>query len=326
MIKKNLLVIGMTAAFLAACGNTEDASTSNEPKEEKKTEEVAKEEAAPAEQTITYLGQSYTLPGEVKNIIAASLEAMEDAAILGVKPLGAVTTAGELPAYLAADLEGATSIGEKTEPNYETILSLKPDVILGSSKYKEEVVEQLNKIGTMIPVSHISTNWEDNLLLMGTLSGKTADAEKIIADYKADAEEAKAKLSANLQDKEVFVIRVRQGSMFVYPADVYLNPVIYNDLGVKVPELIAKTAAQEEISLETLADVNPDIIFLQFEQSENKDNPAALDDLLKNPIFQSIDAAKNEQIFVNAVDPMAQGGTAWSKVNFLRAAVENLSK
>lgn len=326
MIKKNLLVIGMTAAFLAACGNTEDASTSNEPKEEKKTEEVAKEEAAPTEQTITYLDQSYTLPAEVNNIIAASLEAMEDAAILGVKPLGAVTTAGELPAYLAADLEGATSIGEKTEPNYETILSLKPDVILGSSKYKEEVVEQLNKIGTMIPVSHISTNWEDNLLLMGTLSGKTAEAEKIIADYKADAEEAKTKLSANLQDKEVFVIRVRQGSMFVYPADVYLNPVIYNDLGVKVPELIAKTAAQEEISLETLADVNPDIIFLQFEQSENKDNPAALDDLLKNPIFQSIDAAKNEQIFVNAVDPMAQGGTAWSKVNFLRAAVENLSK
>lgn len=324
-MRKSLILIGLTATFLAACGNSEDASTNTETKEEKKTE-AAKEEAAPTEQTITYLGQSYTLPAEVKNIIAASLESMEDAAILGVKPLGAVTTAGELPAYLADDLAGATSIGEKTEPNYETILSLKPDVILGSSKYKEEVANQLNKIRTMIPVSHISTNWEDNLRLMGTLSGKTAEADKIIADYKADAEEAKATLSASLQDKEVYVIRVRQGSMFVYPADVYLNPVIYNDLGLKVPELIGKTAAQEEISLETLADVNPDIIFLQFEKSENSDNPAALDDILKNPIFQSIDAAKNNQIFVNAVDPMAQGGTAWSKVNFLQAAVENLSK
>ncbi|MED3575091.1 ABC transporter substrate-binding protein [Cytobacillus praedii] len=325
-MRKSLILIGLTASFLAACGNSEDASTNTDTNEEKKTEEVAKEEAVPTEQTITYLGQSYTLPAEVKNIIAASLESMEDAAILGVKPLGAVTTAGELPAYLAADLEGATSIGEKTEPNYETILSLKPDVILGSSKYKEEVANQLNKIRTMIPVSHISTNWEDNLRLMGTLSGKTAEADKIIADYKADAEEAKATLSASLQDKEVYVIRVRQGSMFVYPADVYLNPVIYNDLGLKVPELIGKTAAQEEISLETLADVNPDIIFLQFEKSENSDNPAALDDILKNPIFQSIDAAKNNQIFVNAVDPMAQGGTAWSKVNFLRAAVEELTK
>lgn len=325
-MRKSLILIGLTASFLAACGNSKDASTNTDTNEEKKTEEVAKEEAAPTEQTITYLGQSYTLPAEVKNIIAASLESMEDAAILGVKPLGAVTTAGELPAYLAADLEGATSIGEKTEPNYETILSLKPDVILGSSKYKEEVANQLNKIRTMIPVSHISTNWEDNLRLMGTLSGKTAEADKIIADYKADAEEAKATLSASLQDKEVYVIRVRQGSMFVYPADVYLNPVIYNDLGLKVPELIGKTAAQEEISLETLADVNPDIIFLQFEKSENSDNPAALDEILKNPIFQSIDAAKNNQIFVNAVDPMAQGGTAWSKVNFLQAAVENLSK
>ncbi|WP_313799045.1 ABC transporter substrate-binding protein [Cytobacillus sp.] len=325
-MRKSLVLIGLTAAFLAACGNSKDASTDTVTKEEKKTEEVAKKEAAPTEQTITYLGQSYTLPAEVHHIIAASLESMEDAAILGVKPLGAVTTAGELPAYLAADLEGATSIGEKTEPNYETILSLKPDVILGSSKYKEEVANQLNKIGTMIPVSHISTNWEDNLRLMGTLSGKASEADKIIADYKADAEKAKAAISARLQDKEVFVIRVRQGSMFVYPADVYLNPVIYSDLGLQVPELIKKTAAQEEVSLETLAEVNPDIIFLQFEKSENSNNPAALDDLLKNPIFQSIDAAKNKQIFVNAVDPMAQGGTAWSKVNFLRAAVENLSK
>jgi iron complex transport system substrate-binding protein len=114
--------------------------------------------------------------------------------------------------------------------------------------------------------------------------------------------------------------------MFVYPSGVYLNPVIYEDLGIKVPELITKTAAQEEISIETLAEVNPDIIFLQFEESENDKKTAALDDVLKNPIFKSINAAKNDKVFVNVIEPMAQGGTAWSKEKFLNAAVENLSK
>lgn len=321
---KSLCLIGISAAFLVACGNKEDATTNV--KETAKTVETTQEKATPKDQTITYLGESYTLPTDVNNIIAASLEAMEDAAMLHVKPIGAVTTAGELPEYLAADLDGAASIGEKTEPNYETILSLKPDVILGSTKFKEEVADQLNKIGTMIPVSHVSTSWEDNLLLMGHLSGKTSEAEKIISDYKADVEAAKASISADLKDKEVYVIRVRRGSLFVYPADVYLNPVIYKDLGLKVPELITATATQEEITLETLADVNPDMIFLQFDENENKDNPTAVDDLLKNPIFQSINAAKNNHVFLNVVDPMAQGGTAWSKVKFLDAAVKKLSE
>ncbi|MNE54162.1 Iron-uptake system-binding protein precursor [compost metagenome] len=199
-------------------------------------------------------------------------------------------------------------------------------MILGTSKFGEDVAEQLNKIQTMIPYSHISTNWKENLLLLGQLSGKSSDAEGIISDYEAKAAEAKTKIGESLKDKKVLVIRIRQGSMCVYPAGVYLNPVIYEDLGVAVPEVITKTEAQAELSLEALAEINPDYIFLQFETSENTDNTAALDDLLKNPIFQSVEAAKSSHVFVNAVDPLAQGGTAWSKVRFLDAAIENLSK
>jgi iron complex transport system substrate-binding protein len=134
------------------------------------------------------------------------------------------------------------------------------------------------------------------------------------------------KLADSLKDKDILVVRVRQDSLCIYPEDVYLNPVIYEDLGVTVPEVITKAEAQEELSLEALADINPDYIFLQFEASENTDAPTALDDLLNNPIFQSVEAVKNNHVFVNTVDPLAQGGTAWSKVNFLDVAIENLLK
>ncbi|OAB33033.1 ABC transporter substrate-binding protein [Paenibacillus glacialis] len=314
---------------LAACSDSSketvvaplDSSTTAK---EDKVEPAA--EVTATEQTITYIGKEYTLPAQVNNIVAASLESMEDAAILGIKPTGVLSIGDAIPKYLENELAGAALVGDKRTPNNEAILALNPDVILGTSKFGDEVAEALNKIQTMIPYSHISTNWKENLTLLGQLTGKESEASKIITDYDAKAAEAKLKISESIKDKTILVLRIRAGSINAYPATVYLNPVIYEDLGVTAPAILTGTDAQAELSIEALAEVNPDYIFLQYETSENTDAPAALDELLNNPIFKSIEAAKNNHVFVNVVDPLAQGGTAWSKVKFLEAAIENLLK
>ncbi|WKT76252.1 ABC transporter substrate-binding protein [Lysinibacillus fusiformis] len=314
----------LLALSLAACGTDKaEESTSNNTAETSATESQTEQAKT---QTITYLGEKYELPAEVINIVAASLESMEDAAMLGIKPVGVLEVGGKVPAYLASDFEGATLVGNKMEPNAEAILNLDPDVIVGTSKFPEETAEKLNKIQTMIPYSHISTNWKENLTVLAQLAGKEDDAKKIISDYEAKVADAQVKSKEQLADKEVLIIRVRGGVMYIYPAGVYLNPVLYEDLGAPVPEVITTAKAQAELSLETLAQVNPDAIFLQFEESENKDTPKALEELQKNPIFTSLKASQNNEIYVNAIDPLAQGGTAWSKVKFLDAAAEKLLK
>ncbi|MED4889541.1 ABC transporter substrate-binding protein [Lysinibacillus fusiformis] len=314
----------LLALSLAACGTDKaEESTTNNTAETSATESQTEQAKT---QTITYLGEKYELPAEVKNIVAASLESMEDAAMLGIKPVGVLEVGGKVPAYLASDFEGATLVGNKMEPNAEAILNLDPDVIVGTSKFPEETAEKLNKIQTMIPYSHISTNWKENLTVLAQLAGKEEDAKKIISDYEVKVADAQVKSKEQLADKEVLIIRVRGGVMYIYPAGVYLNPVLYEDLGAPVPEVITTAKAQAELSLETLAQVNPDAIFLQFEESENKDTPKALEELQKNPIFTSLKASQNNEIYVNAIDPLAQGGTAWSKVKFLDAAAEKLLK
>lgn len=315
----------LLALSLAACGTdkAEESTTTNNTAETSATESQTEQAKT---QTITYLGEKYELPAEVKNIVAASLESMEDAAMLGIKPVGVLEVGGKVPAYLASDFEGATLVGNKMEPNAEAILNLDPDVIVGTSKFPEETAEKLKKIQTMIPYSHISTNWKENLTVLAQLAGKEEDAKKIISDYEAKVADAQVKSKEQLADKEVLIIRVRGGVMYIYPAGVYLNPVLYEDLGAPVPEVVTTAKAQAELSLETLAQVNPDAIFLQFEESENKDTPKALEELQKNPIFTSLKASQNNEIYVNAIDPLAQGGTAWSKVKFLDAAAETLLK
>ncbi|WP_211748021.1 ABC transporter substrate-binding protein [Paenibacillus sp. Marseille-Q4541] len=335
---KKTALIGMLVlllVMLAACGNgsgEKEATGTNTTEQTPATSEPAAEDTNTegtdsGTRTITYLDQEYTVPANVEKIvITGAMEAMEDALVLDVHPAGAISVGGEFPERFTAITDQAQSIGEKIEPNFETILSLKPDVILGTTKFKPEVVEQLKKIAPLIQVSHIASDWEANLNLMAELTGKQDMAKQIIEDYQAEAEAAKAKLGDTLKDKEVTAIRIRGGEMYIYPANVFVNPVLYEDLGLTPPAEVNAAKAQELVSVEQFAEINPDYVFIQFEELENADKPAALDDIKNNPIIQKTTAFKDGHVFINVVDPLSEGGPAWSRTNFLKAAVEQLSK
>lgn len=147
-------LIALLVLVLTACGgngNNTPANGAANAAETATTAPAATAEASPAAaeagtRTIEYLGEQYTVPASAERIvITGAMEAMEDALVLDVHPVGAITFSGEFPERFAAITDKAESIGEKTEPNFETILKLKPDVILGTTKFKPEVVEQLKK-------------------------------------------------------------------------------------------------------------------------------------------------------------------------------------
>lgn len=342
-MKKKLAMLALAAASLlalTACGNGGKTSAGSSPSAPAASPTAAvspapssssapsadSQEAATGTRTLTYLDQEYTVPATAERIvITGAMEAMEDALVLDVHPVGAISIGGAFPERFADITAEAKSIGEKTEPNYETILSLKPDVILGTTKFKPEVVEQLQKIAPLIQVSHIATNWEANLTLLGELTGKQELAKQEIEQYKADLEAAKATLGDKLKDKKVAAIRIRRGEMNVYPQGVFVNPILYTDLGLAVPAEIQAAKAQELISIEKFAEMNPDYLFIQFSDDENAAAPNALKDLENNPILQKMNAFKNKQVYVNLIDPLSEGGPAWSRIHFLKAMVEKLA-
>ena len=83
--------------------------------------------------------------------------------------------------------------------------------------------------------------------------------------------------------------------------------------------------AQEKISFEKLAELNPDYIFLQYEASENK-NPKVLEEIESNPIWQSMNLCEGKESICKRC---RSNGARWyclSKTAFLKEAVKNLSK
>lgn len=328
-------VAGLLLVFLVvlttACGEKKEtsgaesgnAATNSATKAEAAENSTSQEET----KTVKYLDKEYTLPAKTERIvITGAVEAMEDSIVLDVKPVGAITVSGEFPELFQSITTDAISIGEKTEPNFETILSLKPDVILGSTKFKPEVMEQLSKIAPTIPYSHVSTDWESNLQLLGELSGKQEQANQAIEKYKADLEAAKSQLSDSVKGGKVIALRIREGELYIYPEKVFFNPVLYEELGFTVPAEVKAAKAQELVSKEKFAEMNPDYVFMQFSPDENKDTPNALNEFQNDPIIKNISAVKNGKLFVNVVDPLAQGGTAYSKIEFLKEAVSHLTK
>ncbi|MEJ8545215.1 ABC transporter substrate-binding protein [Brevibacillus borstelensis] len=334
MLKKccAILFVSIMAAALAACGADKAATTANGSATGTNVAQEAggKPAASPASasadsRTVHYLGKDYTVPAVADRIvITGSVESMEDALVLGVKPVGAMTTGGKFAPMFAEITEGAEGIGEKAQPNIEAILKLKPDVILASTKFPAETIEKLNKVATTIPVSHIATNWEANLTLLAELAGKQDKAKQVLQTYSEEVQALKEKIGPVFKDKKVLAIRVRAGSTFIYPETVFFNPSIYADLGAEAPAEVKQAKAQQLVSLEKLSEMNPNYLFVQFAESENKDTPRALDDLQTNPIWKSLNAVKNGNLYVNLVDPVAQGGTAYSKIAFLKAVKDSL--
>jgi len=312
-MKRKILILlaGILLVILSGCS------------QEKETKAVVKNTGQV--RTVQYLGKEYTVPAGIERIvITGALESLEDAVLLNVQPVGAMTVGGSFPAILASITQKTVPIGEQKQPNFEAILKLAPDIILGSDKFPAGTAAQLQKIAPTIPVSHIATAGEANLLLLADLTGKQRVAEEILQKYHEQVKQIQAQLQENVKRKKVIAVRFRAGNINIYPEDVFFNEILYKELGLVVPAEIKAAKAQEILSLEKLSEINPDVIFLQYAAGENLAQPKSLQNLQQNAIWNHLQAVKNKQVFVNVVDPLIQGVAIGGKQQFLQAIAATL--
>lgn len=85
----------------------------------------------------------------------------------------------------------------------------------------------------------------------------------MLEEYKEKVSSLKERLQAKLNGESVALLRPRDGEIRVHTAAHRTGAILYNDLGLTVPESVAQ---QEDtayhISLEALADVGADHYFL----------------------------------------------------------------
>ncbi|WP_053377788.1 iron-hydroxamate ABC transporter substrate-binding protein [Paenibacillus sp. FJAT-27812] len=308
--KKFILVIMslmVMSLWLAACGS----NSNNEPAA---TEAPTATEASTEHKLKDALGNEVTIPANPQRILASYLE--DHLVALGVKPVAQWSVQNGTQDYLKDSLEGIPTIAYDLP--FEAVTSFNPDLIImgGNSAVEGDKYAQYSKIAPTYTLGdEINADWRKSLLKVGEVLGKSDEAQKVLDAYELKAKEAKEKLQGVAKGESATAIWLVQKSFFVVSDKLSSGSVLYNDLGLAVPEVVKEISAVgtgnwNAISLEKLAEMDADHIFLI-----NSDIDSG-SEALKDPIWQAIPAVKNGKVyeFPNTTAWLYSGAIANSQI------------
>lgn len=187
-------------------------------------------------------------------------------------------------------------------PTKEEVIALKPDFILGwYSTFSEKRLGDIkfwNERGTNTYMSQNSgvikpntlQNEYDDILNIGKIFGVQGKAKAIVGNMKNEIEKAKCFVK-NKKPVRAVILEVEKPGVY----RIYGEDSIGGDVAKQVgANLVAKSNGT--IGTEDLIKLNPDVIFTVYYGKEIEKD-AALNGILKNKSFNSINAVKSKRVY-----------------------------
>ncbi|GED33198.1 ABC transporter substrate-binding protein [Brevibacillus centrosporus] len=286
----------LVAVSLVGCGNNQPAQPAQPAAQEqaaaqKPAEATAKETVYPL--TVTdATGKEVTFPKAPERIVSTSPAETEILFALGLDDR--IVGVSDYDDYPDA-AKSKPKVGGVVKPNEEAILSQSPDFVIGGISMEKPVAEKLKSLGMPVYVTQ-PKKLDDimgNILVMGKITNKQEQAEKLVAQMKDDI--------ARVQDA---VKNVKQGDR----KKVYLefSPGWTVGKGEFMDELISlagatniasDTVGWNPISEEKIVKDDPDVILYANGITDEKTGKQ-LEDIIKNRSgWEKIKAIRESQIY-----------------------------
>ncbi|AIQ48247.1 ABC transporter substrate-binding protein [Paenibacillus sp. FSL R7-0273] len=285
----------LTLALVAsACGNS---TTANETAHSGDSvtataSPVPAATAAPdAFKTVTTVNGEIEIPAEPKRIVAE--EYLGSLIALGTIPVGAPGLTLE-NVYFKEALAGVADTGTYGKMSPENIIALEPDLIISGMADSYETLSQIAPT-VIVPYGDLK-NAHEELTYFGELLGKEQEAKDWLADYDTRIAAAKAKVDAAIPAEASFsILEHAEKSTWAYGDNFGRGgQAVYQALGRKPPAAVAEEIMEKqwaEISTELLHSYAGDYLIVT-------DNNLTADDFKKDPVWGSLPAVKNGQLYV----------------------------
>lgn len=309
-MKKNqilalLLAAVMLLAVLTGCAAkaepAQDEPVQTETVPETEEAAPAEEEPAPAEEpeaedtastvTLTDMtGREITLDAPAERVVALTAADCEILYALGAGDL--LVGRGEYCDYPAEVLD-VPSVQSGYETNIEQIIALEPQVLLMSTMAQtEEQVQQLEAAGIHVVVSDAQDieGTYTAINMIGTLTGKQAEAASIVESMQKTFDEIKA--NAGDGTKTVyFEVSPLQYGLWTAGSGTFMDEIA-NMLGLT--NCFADVTGWGEISEEQVLERNPDyIVTISMYYGEG---PTPEEDILSRTGWENVTAVKDGKI------------------------------
>lgn len=299
----SILVIILLA--LTGCADKSDNAKPSSAETNKDTVET-KEET----REIQHIMGVTEIKGTPKRVVILTNEGTEALLALGVKPVGAVRSWTGEPWYdhIKDDMDGVQELGFEDEPNFEAIVGLNPDLIIGNKVRHEEAYDQLSKIAPTVFSEELSGQWKVNFELYADVLNKKAEGDKIMKAFDDRVAAAKEKLG-DKEDFKVSVVRFSAKDVRIYQKDTF-SGVLLDQLGVGRPASQDVDNFMETVSEEAMETMDGDIMFYWMTETEVADKT---NEWLESPVFKSLNVSKTNQVFeINE--------TIWNTAGGIKAA------
>ena len=242
-------------------------------------------------------GREITLEKPAERIVALTAS---DCEILYAVGAGDLLVARGTYCDYPAQVTALPELGSGYDTNVESIIGMEPDVLLMSTMAQtEEQVKALEDAGVAVVVSDaqdIAGTYEA-IRLIGALTGKSDNAEKLVADMQATFEDLKAQVAAkNIPQGEeptvYFEVSPLYYGLWAAGGGSFMNEIA-EMLGMK--NIFAEGQAWESVSEEQIIALNPDYIVTVTMYPRQEDEPVA-DEIMARPGWENITAVKNGAI------------------------------
>jgi iron complex transport system substrate-binding protein len=205
-----------------------------------------------------------------------------------------------------------------TDINLELLAELEPDIILQQS-YNKEAIENLEKIAPVVVFGpQVKMDWRFSLREIGKVIGKAQKAEEVIAEVDQKLADARVKLQEKYNGKTVMLLSLMSEDEYymAYRPDLYDSET---GLGLNVPEGFTTNTQYEQVSMEALAQMNPDYLFVNVFDGDE----AYFEELNNNnSVWKSLTASKEGHIY--RLDGSGHAASAISTVYTVDTIIETL--
>ncbi len=295
-----VLALAAVVALVAACGDDDGASGADEGT----SQEVRSVEHA--------MGTT-EVPAEPERLVVLDSSFLDAALALDVTPIGA-TEASEgagMPTYLADRVPDIAVVGLTDEPSLEAIATLRPDLILGAKVRHEELYDELSGIAPTVFTESSGTNWKQGLAVTADALGATDEAEALLADYEARADDLGARVGA--EGTHLSMVRfLLPDEIRVYGPETFSGTVL-RDVGFDLGDHAWDEYSMAYVSAEQLGLVDADVVLASsYGGTDTPDFAAAFGAV--EPLWQAVPAVAEgrqhwveDDIWMLGIGPLGAG-------------------
>lgn len=187
-----------------------------------------------------------------------------------------------------------TNIGTLFEPNYETLIKLKPDLILISGR-QEKVYKELNKIAPTIYLTVDGPTYMNDLKKNSLLIGDVFNKKSVVEGKLASIDKSIKSLNKKTTNNNAMFLLVNGNALSVYGKGSRFD-MLYSVFGFKSADTnIPVDNHGNKVSYEYVLSKNPDYLFV-LDRSKLIDSKITAKETLDNNLIKSTKAYKNKKI------------------------------